>query len=79
MMYSAPLDDVLRVREPSATVRILQHSRQLEIAREQGNISEAIHQLNMMLRIYWEMHAAQVQQSVLSGESREAISSSERL
>ncbi len=51
---NAPLDEVLRVREPSPAVRIHQHARHLEVAREQGNIDEAIHRFNLMLRLYHE-------------------------
>ncbi len=50
----APLDDVLRVREPSPAVRVHQHARHLEVARETGNIDEAIHRFNLMLRLYHE-------------------------
>lgn len=50
----APLDDVLRVRDPSPTIRIHQHARRLEVAREQGNVDSAIHEFNLMLRLYHE-------------------------
>jgi hypothetical protein len=50
----APLDDILRVRDPSPAVRLFQHARRLEIAREQNNIDAAIHELNLMLRIFHE-------------------------
>lgn len=62
MLYPhAPLDDILRLRDPSPAVRIHQHARRLEVAREQGNADEAIHEFNLMLRLYHEhFQAAQV-------------------
>jgi hypothetical protein len=54
MRTLAPLDDILRVRQPSPAVRLYQHARKLEIAREQGNTDEAIHEFTLMQRLYYE-------------------------
>lgn len=50
----APLDAILRVRDPSPAIRIFQHARKLEVAREQGNIDEAILEFTLMQRLYHE-------------------------
>lgn len=52
--HNAPLDAVLRISDPSPAVRIFQHARRLEIAREQGNVDAAIHEFNLMQRVYHE-------------------------
>jgi hypothetical protein len=49
---TAPLDAILRVRNPTPEQRLLQHARRLEVALEQGNADEGYREFSLMLRLY---------------------------